>query len=82
MPASWPTAIEDFNTIFIRRPRRSNSLTPPGSQTVWSRPADRMANLSSLMERLTDQEPDVLAGCGRVLHRLVEIAATGDETGN
>jgi hypothetical protein len=41
-----------------------------------------MANLSSLMERLTDQEPDVLAGCGRVLHRLVEIAATGDETGN
>jgi hypothetical protein len=32
--------------------------------------------------RLNDQEREVLAGCARVLARLVEIAATDDGTAN
>ena len=58
------------------------SLTPEGSQVVGSRHASRMAKLSRLVGRLTDQERDVLAGSARVLARLIEIAATDDDTGN
>jgi DNA-binding MarR family transcriptional regulator len=57
------------------------SLTPDGRQVVRSRHADRTANLSRLVDRLTDQEREVLAGCARVLARLTEIAAP-DHPGN
>jgi hypothetical protein len=40
-----------------------------------------MAKLSRLVDRLTDQEREVLAGSARVLVRLIEIAATDDDTG-
>jgi DNA-binding MarR family transcriptional regulator len=58
------------------------SLTPEGSQVVRSRHANRMAELSRLADRLTDQEREVLAGSARVLVRLVEIAATDANKGN
>jgi hypothetical protein len=35
-----------------------------------------------LVDWLTDQEREVLAGSARVLVRLIEIAATDDDTGN
>ena len=54
------------------------SLTREGQEIVRSRHADRMANLSRLAGRLSDQERDALAGCARVLARLTEIAAAGD----
>jgi DNA-binding MarR family transcriptional regulator len=53
------------------------SLTPPGQEIVRSRHADRMARLSRLVDRLSDQEREVLAGCAGVLARLTEIAAAG-----
>jgi DNA-binding MarR family transcriptional regulator len=58
------------------------SLTPEGRKVVRSRHADRMAKLSRLVDGLNDQERDVLAGSARVLVRLIEIAAAGDDTGN
>jgi DNA-binding MarR family transcriptional regulator len=58
------------------------SLTREGRQVVRSRHADRMAKLSHLVDRLNDQEREVLTGCARVLARLIEIAATYDDTGN
>jgi DNA-binding MarR family transcriptional regulator len=51
------------------------SLTPEGREIVRSRHADRMARLSRLAGRLSDQERDALAGYARVLTRLTEIAA-------
>jgi DNA-binding MarR family transcriptional regulator len=58
------------------------SLTREGREVVRSRHADRMAKLSRLVDGLNDQERDVLAGSARVLARLIEIAATCDDTGN
>ena len=58
------------------------SLTREGRQIVRSRHADRTAKLSRLVDRLSDQEREVLAGCAHVLVRLIEIAATDDGTGN
>jgi DNA-binding MarR family transcriptional regulator len=58
------------------------SLTREGRHVVRSRHADRAAKLSRLSDRLNDQEREVLAGCARVLVRLIEIAATDDDTGN
>jgi DNA-binding MarR family transcriptional regulator len=58
------------------------SLTPGGRQIVRSRHADRTAQLSRLVDRLNDQELEMLAGCARVLVRLIEIAATDDAEGN
>jgi len=55
------------------------SLTSEGGQVVRSRHANRMAKLSRLVDGLTDQERDVLAGSARVLVRLIEIAATDDD---
>ena len=56
-------------------------LTPQGSEVVRSRHANRRAKLSRLVDRLTGQERDVLAGSAHVLVRLIEIAATDDDTG-
>jgi DNA-binding MarR family transcriptional regulator len=56
------------------------TLTPAGSQVVRSRHANRMAKLARLVDRLTEQERDVLAGSAQVLARLIEIAATDDDT--
>jgi DNA-binding MarR family transcriptional regulator len=58
------------------------SLTDEGRQVVRSRHADRMAKLARLADRLDDQERAVFAGSARVLARLIEIAATDDDTGN
>ena len=58
------------------------SLTREGRRVVRSRHADRMAKPSRLVDRLNDQEREVLAGSARVLVRLIEIAATDDGTGN
>ena len=58
------------------------SLTGEGRQIVRSRHADRTAKLSRLVDRLNDQEREVLAGSARVLVRLIEIAATDDDAGN
>jgi len=58
------------------------SLTWAGRQIVRSRHADRTAKLSRLVDRLNDQEREVLAGSARVLVRLIEIAATDDDAGN
>jgi DNA-binding MarR family transcriptional regulator len=58
------------------------SLTREGRQIVRSRHADRTAKLSRLVDRLNDQEREVLAGSARVLVRLIEIAATDDDAGN
>ena len=51
------------------------SLTPEGEEIVRSRRADRIARLSRLVDRLSDEERSVLAGSARVLARLTEIAA-------
>jgi len=58
------------------------SLTQKGRRIVRSRHADRVAKLSRLVDRLNDQERDVLACSARVLARLIEIAAADDVTGN
>jgi DNA-binding MarR family transcriptional regulator len=58
------------------------SLTQEGRRIVRSRHADRVAELSRLVDQLNDQERDVLAGSARVLARLIEIAAADDVTGN
>lgn len=58
------------------------SLTREGRRVVRSRHADRMAKPSRLVDRLNDQEREVLAGSARVLVRLIEIAATDHGTGN
>ena len=58
------------------------SLTRAGRQIVRSRHADRTAKLSRLVDRLDDQEREVLAGCAGVLVRLIEIAGSHDGTGN
>ncbi|WP_129667056.1 MarR family winged helix-turn-helix transcriptional regulator [Phytoactinopolyspora endophytica] len=58
------------------------SLTEEGEQIVRSRHADRMAKLSRLVDRLNDQEREVLAGSASVLTRLIEIAAADDATGD
>jgi DNA-binding MarR family transcriptional regulator len=58
------------------------SLTQKGRRIVRSRHADRVAKLSRLVDRLNDEERDVLAGSARVLARLIEIAAADDVTGN
>jgi DNA-binding MarR family transcriptional regulator len=65
--------------LVSRRPDPSDgravllSLTAAGQEIVRSRHADRVANLSRLVEQLTDEEREVLAGSARVLGRLVEI---------
>jgi DNA-binding MarR family transcriptional regulator len=51
------------------------SLTPEGEEIVRSRRADRIARLSRLVDRLSDEERSMLAGSARVLARLTEIAA-------
>ncbi len=58
------------------------SLTQEGRQIVRSRHADRMAKLARLVDRLNDQERDVLASSAHVLGRLIEIAATDDHAGH
>jgi DNA-binding MarR family transcriptional regulator len=72
--------------LVSRRPDPSDgravllSLTPEGEEIVRSRHADRLASLSRLVDRLSDEERDVLAGSARVLARLTEIAAVlGDD---
>jgi DNA-binding MarR family transcriptional regulator len=71
--------------LVSRRPDPSDgravllSLTREGKQVVRSRRADRMANLSRLVDQLNDEEREVLAGTARVLGRLVEIAAHLDD---
>ncbi|HUR08469.1 MAG TPA: MarR family transcriptional regulator [Nonomuraea sp.] len=52
------------------------SLTEEGGRIVRSRHADRVANLARLVDRLNDQEREVLAASARVLARLTEIAAS------
>jgi DNA-binding MarR family transcriptional regulator len=54
------------------------SLTREGGAVTRSRHANRMAKLSRLVDRLTPDERDVLAGSAAVLARLIEIAATDD----
>ncbi|GAA1571325.1 hypothetical protein GCM10009789_26130 [Kribbella sancticallisti] len=49
------------------------SLTAEGEEIVRSRHEDRVANLTRLVDQLTDEEREVLAGTARVLDRLVEI---------
>jgi DNA-binding MarR family transcriptional regulator len=56
------------------------SLTDEGSQVVRARHADRMAKLARLADRLDDQERAMLAASARVLARLIQIAATDDDT--
>jgi DNA-binding MarR family transcriptional regulator len=51
------------------------SLTREGRQIVRSRHANRVANLSRLVDQLTDDERAVLASSMHVLTRLTEIAA-------
>jgi hypothetical protein len=41
-----------------------------------------MAKLSRLVDRLNDQEREMLAGSARVLIRLIEIAANEDVAAN
>jgi DNA-binding MarR family transcriptional regulator len=55
------------------------SLTREGKQVVRSRHADRIANLSRLVDQLNDEEREVLAGTARVLGRLVAIEAELDD---
>jgi DNA-binding MarR family transcriptional regulator len=55
------------------------SLTREGKQVVRSRHADRIANLSRLVDQLNDEERKVLAGTARVLGRLVAIEAELDD---
>jgi DNA-binding MarR family transcriptional regulator len=71
--------------LVSRRPDPSDgravllSLTREGEQLVRSRRTDRVANLSRLVDRLNDEEREVLAGTARVLARLVDIAAQLDD---
>ncbi|SRR6266536_1276332 len=58
------------------------SLTRQGRQIVRSRHADRVAKLSHLVNQLTDDEREALAGSTQVLLRLTEIAATEIAQGN
>lgn len=51
------------------------SLTREGRQIVRSRHANRVANLTRLVDQLTDDERAVLAATMHVLTRLTEIAA-------
>ncbi|MDX6247810.1 MAG: hypothetical protein QOF10_1170 [Kribbellaceae bacterium] len=55
------------------------SLTREGKQVVRSRHADRIANLSRLVDQLNDEEREVLAGTARVLGRLVAVEAELDD---
>ncbi|GAA1649323.1 hypothetical protein GCM10009744_45980 [Kribbella alba] len=55
------------------------SLTREGKHIVRSRHADRVANLSRLVDQLNDEEREVLAGTARVLGRLVAIEAELDD---
>jgi DNA-binding MarR family transcriptional regulator len=55
------------------------SLTREGKQVVRSRHANRIANLSRLVDQLNDEEREVLAGTARVLGRLVAIEAELDD---
>jgi DNA-binding MarR family transcriptional regulator len=71
--------------LVSRRPDPSDgravllSLTREGEQLVRSRRTDRVANLSRLVDRLNDEERELLAGTARVLARLVDIAAQLDD---
>src|SRR3954449_6249202 len=66
--------------LLQRRPDPSDgrasllSLTRTGRQLVRSRHANRVAKLTTLVERLTPGERAVLAGSMDVLHRLTELA--------
>lgn len=51
------------------------SLTRTGRQVVRSRHTNRVTKLSRLVDQLTPEERDVLAGSVDVLTRLTEIAA-------
>lgn len=53
------------------------SLTKDGWEIVRGRHAKRVANLSQLVDRLTDQEREVLAAAAGVLTRLTELATDG-----
>jgi DNA-binding MarR family transcriptional regulator len=50
------------------------SLTRTGREIVRSRHANRVAELTALVDRLTPEELAVLAGSVDVLHRLTELA--------
>jgi DNA-binding MarR family transcriptional regulator len=58
------------------------SLTRQGRQIVRTRHANRVAKLSRLVDHLTDEEREVLAGSAQVMTRLTEIAATEEAQGN
>jgi DNA-binding MarR family transcriptional regulator len=66
--------------LLQRRPDPSDgrasllSLTRTGRQLVRSRHANRVAKLTTLVDRLTPGERAVLAGSMDVLHRLTELA--------
>jgi DNA-binding MarR family transcriptional regulator len=70
--------------LVSRRPDPSDgravllSLTTAGWAIVRGRHEKRVANLSRLVDRLTDQEREVLAASAGVLMRLTEIAATDE----
>lgn len=70
--------------LVSRRPDPSDgravllSLTADGWEIVRGRHAKRVANLTRLVDRLTDQEREVLAAAAGVLTRLTEIAATDE----
>jgi DNA-binding MarR family transcriptional regulator len=74
--------------LLRRRPDPSDgramllSLTRQGRQIVRSRHANRVAKLSHLVNQLTDDEREALAGSTQVLLRLTEIAATEIAQGN
>ena len=67
--------------LVSRRPDPSDgramllSLTTEGRQIVRSRHANRVAKLTDLVDRLTDDERAVLASSMHVLARLTELAA-------
>jgi DNA-binding MarR family transcriptional regulator len=50
------------------------SLTSTGQELVRSRHANRVANLTALVEQLTPEERAVLTGSIDVLHRLTALA--------
>jgi DNA-binding MarR family transcriptional regulator len=67
--------------LVSRRPDPSDgravllSLAPDGVELMRSRRTERVANLTRLVDQLSDEEREVLAGTARVFNRLVEIAS-------
>jgi DNA-binding MarR family transcriptional regulator len=52
------------------------SLTPEGREVVRARHENRVLRLSRLVDGLTNQEREALAGSVQVLARMIEIATT------